>query len=297
MSLRTGVMLARPATPKLLDKLGPIVYTQPKLDGDRCRAVPCDFGYRLVSSQGNSRNAAVPHIVGELTSLAASIFGLDTDTWPELDGELYVHGMSHQQIRSITSRTANIHPKHRLVEYHIFDTCSRWLPQSTRIAAISLFAGHGSKFVKVVNTAKHLNNMDDLIATMNTHLDAGYEGVIVRAIDGEYEAKRSNNLLKMKPVKSGTATILRCIEAISLEGEPKGMLGSFWVSGLDKRNFRVSAGRLNHIERTTAWERRDELVGYIVAFRYLTTTDLGLPREPVAVSVHVCEGGGTVELF
>ena len=65
----------------------------------------------------NSDTEAVPHIKESLekSSLGNVI----------LDGELYSHKLflegGHELIHSIASRTKNLHPRHKELEYHLFD--------------------------------------------------------------------------------------------------------------------------------------------------------------------------------
>ena len=292
MSARTGVMLAKPLTPSLLAEMPTWVIVQAKLDGDRCRAVPyLDGGYTLYSSQGTIRNFAVPHIAARLSALARELWGVDPAGWKVFDGELYIHGVSHQAIRSVVSRTANLHPDSDKLEFHVFDFISdaQQLKRTQDLMTLSNLVGP-SDSIRVVPTFKVPNTMEDIQSAMRQFLDAGYEGVIVRDPLAPYEPKRSSHLLKLKPDRYGEAQCLDFIEAVSLDGDPKGMLGAFLVrcelAGKEKI-FKVGAGKLSHAQRTAFWHSSLNPTCYIIRFRYLALTDDGLPREPVCTRVEV----------
>ena len=107
-----GIMKCVPFEEKRLAKWEPPYICQPKYDGVRCRAVPVPSGYMLLSSEENVI-FSVPHINKVLDKLKG--------TRLELDGELYLHGMSFEEIVSITSRTVNLHPNYKRMNFHIFD--------------------------------------------------------------------------------------------------------------------------------------------------------------------------------
>ena len=110
MPKRAGVMLCYPFEEKRFTKWNDSVIVQPKLDGERARAlismnpifyssevtredsigcydsdclvqIPSDFGTTI-------RNFAIPSLVEE-----AKLFYIKSGLEIELDGELYLHGM------------------------------------------------------------------------------------------------------------------------------------------------------------------------------------------------------------
>ena len=106
-----NIMKCVPFEEKRLAKWQPPYIIQPKYDGFRCRAVPTETGTLLLSSEENIF-FSVPHINEMFDSLKLGT---------ELDGELYAHGMSFNQLSSILSRTVNLHPDYKEVEFHCFD--------------------------------------------------------------------------------------------------------------------------------------------------------------------------------
>lgn len=293
MSQRSGVMLAKPLTERLLAKLPDWVIVQAKLDGDRCRAVPYPNTYSLYSSQETNRDFAVPHIPLCLVAAARHLWPSE-DLWEAFDGELYVHGWSHQQIRSVVSRTANTSPDFYKIQYHVFDIISTHaqLQRAARLMELHRYVEQsGPRFpIRVVPTRKVPNTPESITEAMSYFLRAGYEGVIVRDPYAYYETKRSDGLLKLKPTERAVGQCVEMLEAISLEGEKKEMLGAFVVvcqlEG-DQKVFKVGAGKLTHHQRRQLWKMRSEHKSITVHFRYLTLTDDGLPREPICTHVEV----------
>ena len=123
MGKRSGIMLCYPFEEKRLLKWNPPFIVQPKFDGERCRAAyDEDFGWTLISSELNVHHW-VPHINQAIlfSNIPPSV---------ELDGELYVHGMTFEEIHSVVStQRVSLHPQHHHIQFHIFDIVDTNLPQ------------------------------------------------------------------------------------------------------------------------------------------------------------------------
>ena len=272
---RKGIMLCYPFEEKRLLKWKPPFLVQPKLDGVRCRAVP-DMSslvytgeYKLLSSEENEI-ISVPHINRALKELGA---------WPrELDGELYVHGMSFEDIFSITSREVNLHPNYSEVQYHLFDTVSS-KAQIDRL--LPLYNTH-----PIITVPIHAaNNLEGVLKIYDNILEEGYEGIVVRHIDAPYIRKRSVYMMKFKPKKDDYYTIVGYKEEVSIHGEPKGRLGAITCAGSNGEIFTVGSGLTDEL-REKLWNGRLLLQGKLlhVAYQHLTS-GRGVPRFPVFIEV------------
>lgn len=274
MSKRSGIMLAYPFEEKRLAKWKPPYIVQPKLDGERCRAMPrSGGGYDLLSSEGNVF-ISVPHI-----NEALSKSGL----WPhKLDGELYRHGMAFEDIHSIVSRTVNLHPDYKEMEYHIFDIVNDH-PQIERLSILSEHITVSNPIIKRVtesvpdNFTKLMKRYDDLI-------NEGYEGMVVRHWLAPYVPRRSTFMMKFKPKKDDYYKITGFKEEVSIHGEPKGRLGAVECES-DGQVFSVGSGLTDEL-RETLWNCRDTLPGKLlhVAYQHITSGK-GVPRFPVFLEV------------
>ena len=272
-----NIMKAYPFSEDRLAKWSPPYICQPKYDGIRCRAIPLQTGpnedeYLLVSSEENPI-FSVPHINNVFSSLKLR---------SELDGELYCHGMSFEQITSITSRTVNIHPDNHLIKFHCFDIINE-RPQMHRTVMIENFRDLDPHLI--IAPFYLCESLDDVMRAYDKIIEQGYEGIIVRNIFAQYERKRSTNIMKFKPKQSDTYEIIGTVEEYDKDGNPKDSLGALICNSGDGNTFRVGTG-FSEEHRKSLWDSRDNLPGKVahVQFQHLTTGKQ-VPRFPVFVEV------------
>ena len=290
MSKREGIMLCYPFEEKRLSKWNPPYIIQPKLDGERCRAIWSEtHGYILVSSEFNTI-VSVPHINKALERCYSVA---------ELDGELYTHGLSFSEIHSRVSRTVNLHPNYEEIEFHIFDIINDE-PQSVRLAKLySSVAAIGS--IKIVPQVL-ANTFDEVIDAYNGFLKDGYEGMIVRHHGASYRRSRSPYIMKFKPKKDDYYPIKGYSTELDKNGYIKlGMLGKIICSSgdidlpnlyeypprakLPKGYFGVGSG-LTREQREIYWDKKEQLIGRTCHVAYQNITPgKGVPRFPVFLSV------------
>lgn len=283
--MRNGIMLAHPMSQAKLNKWrNPNeAIAQPKINGNRCRAFKDGDGVvRLYSSEGNEF-VSVPHINEELNELMFS--GM------HLDGELYVHGMKVQKLRSIVSKTTHLDPDYLKVEYHVFDmipgekAISNW-PNLLRLRAVEAWFGNVAwKHIKQVSWVT-LDVEKSLQEVLSHYMRQDYEGIILRNPDGLYEFKRSGNLLKYKPKHRDYYQITGLLQAIDQFGAPKEMLGAVLLRDAEGNSFKAGAGCLTHAERMYAWEDRRSLIGQWAEIVYPELTERGVPFHPVLKNIY-----------
>lgn len=283
MSKRTGIMLAYPFEEKRLAKWKPPYFVQPKFDGDRCRAEPMAGGYLLLSSEENVFYS-VPHINKALEFLWSE--HLLPYPFPELDGELYWHGKTWEEIHSIASRTVNLHPDHENVRFHIFDLANG-KPQFDRLFKLNDLKGQIAVYdlpIEITPTY-YCESFDDVMRRYDQILEDGYEGIVVRHSDAPYIRKRSIYMMKFKPKKEDLYKITGYKEEVSIHGELKGRLGAFICVGSDGNEFSVGSG-LTDDQRAQYWKNRELLPGCIcrVAYQHITSGKK-VPRFPVFIEV------------
>ena len=274
---RTGVMQAKPFEERLLRRMSPIVIVQPKLDGARIRAVWNGSSYVLFSSTGLVVNS-IPTIQKSLNSIAEDI------NYITLDGEAYRPDMKLQQIMRIVSKTTSVDQYQWMLSYHIFDIINArdQLNRVLQLFSIKKIFGNTESLELVPHfPAKQDNWQEYLQKFMEMH----YEGIIIRDANALYTCGKQSCILKVKPTKLDEYRILGCTQAISIGGEPKGMVGAFNLIDSTGNHFQASAGRLNHDERAMWWNKKDELPGKICVVKYLTLTERGVPREPVTMEI------------
>jgi ATP-dependent DNA ligase len=274
---REGIMLCNPATEKAVRRLGDTMFAQPKLNGERCRIEWFHDWPILLSSYGNEFKF-LNHIIEAIHE------HFKYDQKP-LDGELYKHGWSRERIHSAASRKVNENPDTPDLEFHIFDYQSPG-SQWQRINTLVVKKGIGSFEEPLIYVPYTIVTPDNWMEQAYKYTEEGYEGIILRGAIWEYEMKRSTHMLKFKPTEEDEYTILGVYEAISQEGNPKGMVGSFSVYGDDNIEFYVGAGKLTHSERVRYWENRGEIKGSILKVKHeKIKTVNGIPICAVAVEV------------
>lgn len=278
---RKNIQLCYPYESERLRKWGRGPYiVQPKLDGDRCRALINEYGdVTLLSSEENIINS-VPHINEQLRESGLRNI--------ELDGELYVHNAKHQDIHGVVGRTANLHPEFESIEYHIFDIINEKRQAERLLELTHLPTADNIKLVKYFIADDEETIMDTLDACM----EDGYEGIVVRHAGAPYIRRRSTYVMKFKPRREDYYTIVGYVEEYSQYGEPKNALGALILDSgiINERNeldtFNVGSGSfLTRARREELWANRSTLVGAIAHVKYQHLTNRKVPRHPVLVDI------------
>ena len=97
-------------------------------------------------------------------------------------------------------------------------------------------------------------------------IDRGFEGIMVKPINGIYECKRSSLWLKVKPF---IEVSLKVVDTEEGTGRNVGKLGALIVEGTDMDKLiktNVGSG-LTDTDRETFWKAKDKLIGQIVEIR------------------------------
>lgn len=288
MNKRENIMLCYPLEEKRLIKWGPPYIVQPKLDGDRCRCVIDELGgIELISSEGNPRNQSVPHIVKDIQNLLSE--GILSPPI-ELDGELYIHeGGYHELIHGIVSRTRNLHPDYKRAQYHIFDIVDETQPSIFRVKTLEFLRNLPSlgESIRIVFSLT-VPTIQEVLDYVDPMIEQGYEGIIIRRPLAMYERKRSTNIMKFKPRKEDTYSIVDTIEEMSIDGMPKNSLGALvLVSDDGKEAFKVGSGSfLTQDRRKELWKVRDKLPGKTAVIKYQRmSAGRRVPVFPVLIDI------------
>lgn len=275
-------MLCVPLSMDRLKKWDWPVLVQPKLDGVRCLTEVSREGIALRSATGLTISS-VPHIKLDLENTLRYWIRTGSLEPITLDGELYVHGLSFQEIASIVKRDL-LHPRYYEMEYHIFDAFEEFLRGDylTRNSWKHWLNHSATNHLRKVETTS-CSSLEELNEVTSVILAQGYEGIIVRKPDAPYEMKRSYGIMKYKPHKTDIYRIIGKAEEISIQGEPKNSLGAFLVEK-DGLQFKVGTGPiLTKFGRWKLWN--EDLSGKSLRVKYQELSDLGIPRFPVALEI------------
>jgi DNA ligase-1 len=276
-----------PFEEKRLAKWPTPYIVQPKFDGVRCRAIPLMTGprgneYLLLSSEENVIYST-PHINEALSNIQLRA---------ELDGELYCHGMSFEEILSITSRTINFHHNFKEIKFHVFDIVNDQ-PQMRRQLLVDALRGLHPYIA--ISPFWLCESLEDIMRVFDKVIELGYEGIIVRHNMAPYQRKRSTLVMKFKPKKEDeyvitgykeeTSARMPCNPNEETRGVLKDSLGSLQCKSGDGNIFSVGTGFSDEL-RARLWQDRENLIGKVAKVKYQhITSGRKVPRFPVFVEV------------
>lgn len=242
---------------------------QPKYDGVRCTISKDSDGIHIISRKGKPYN--IPHLA----------------KWAEenwrilpLDGELYNHKeLTFQEIISAVKKVSELTEKIKYVVYDrpidclTFDERWRGLVQDLRLFKYDTSPVYTSK-VRLCHT------LDDIMKFHEECVSWGYEGIIIRNLDGEYEyGFRSNDLIKYKHFDTDEFKIVDVEEAT---GRDAGT--AVFVCSCEGGTFNVKPQGTREL-RKSYYGDREKLVGKMVTVQYQGLSDDRKPRFPSALTL------------
>jgi len=263
-------MLAHVYTDQNQIDWGQPVYMQPKLDGVRCI-----FTKDGAFSRTGKRFMNVKHIEEELQELFKQKPNLI------LDGELYNHRLK-DDFEKIISLVRKQKPTdedrseaRRLTQYHVYDyvdgSSFDYKKRQDNLTCSDMYCPsiHYTETIKVATPA--------MIKVLHQRfLDKGYEGSIIR-LNGEYEQKRSKNLLKVKDFSDSEAEITGFVEG---KGKRLGTIGKFIAVDSQGMQFGMPVmDKFKYLQDN--FKEMQTWIGKIATFTYFEKTKRGSYRHPL----------------
>ncbi len=249
------------------------VHVQPKYDGIRCISQP---------GKPNSLVSRKNRPIDTCAHIAQAIRAIDFP-YP-LDGELYVEGLSFQEVTRLVKKYRP--GKTGQVQYFIYDIVAPELTFRERSQMIrNLFNDPKVLDRKcLVRVPTHEITAEFQIAKINTHyLRKGYEGTMVRWGDEGYKINgRSSHLLKNKEFIDITVTIKDVMPMEVYEDQ-----GRFLVE-LDNGITCKPNPKCSFEKRKYILQNPHEFIGTKIELRFFEYMESGVPRFPVAL-VHFNE--------
>lgn len=250
---------------------------QPKLEGIRCmvrKVLPTEVHF--ISREGN-RFLNLEYI--------APYYREILNEGEEADGELYCHGMDFEDISSLVKNPEHREDRERLIKHHCYDLPSKEpIPTIDRLEELEKRCALLPEICPV-EFVQHviLDNEEEFYEAFTGYVEAGYEGIIVRNMEGVYEyGRRSYNLQKYKEFLDEEFLILDVIEG---EGKFKGMAVFVCQSKHNPQDtFRVvMKGRASLKQRHL--QERVYLIGKQITVQYQRLTKIGVPYLPVGIAI------------
>lgn len=243
---------------------------QPKFDGHRCRTKP----NKTLWSRGHKPILQMPHVV---TALIDKFPG----SAPKLDGELYNHELKEdfEKLSSILRQQKTVHPDHELIQYHIYDVDEPDMSFGDRHNLLqTVLKQH--PILKVVET-KLVHNQNEVLAAYEFYVALGYEGLIIRNIEGEYEGKRSYNLQKLKGFRDAEFKIIGIKEG---KGKLMGHAATFTCITSEGSEFEVKmVGDTSILKK--CFEDHSLWEGKLMTVRHVGWTKKKVPKTATGLRI------------
>lgn len=298
------VMLCNKYRGKTIDKFlknTKTILLQPKLDGNRV-VVKYDRGDKSLSFMSRSGKEVKTYnqqIVNDLTAIFTE-YDASLENHPVLkecaniwiDGEImagvFTEGMVLDRNKHILSElmkttAADSEEKNNNV-YYIFSTfltnASGALGTCSELTRYNILRNLDrdydnvrfvpTEIIKVTDkTKEYIDNY------YNQCLSKSYEGSIVKDADCQYELKRTNTWLKVKPEEDADLTLVKMTEG---EGKFVGMCGSIYLEGEIEINGEMinvtgeCGSGFSDEMRQYLWDNQAELIGKTIEIKYMEVT-------------------------
>ena len=273
---RIGCMLGVPYPENKHKVKGPFIATE-KLDGIRRILVKEKGRCRLYSRSGIEDEGLV-EIIEEARYLPNNTV---------YDGELLAIGTYENSIalRQVTNSIANRKGIKTGVSFNIFDIIpldefkkgkSKYNALNRKLLLGAMFGDEGIQYlhddwakmivafdlgykfktIKVVPILGVINTEEEIAELVAPIWERGGEGIMLNTMEGPYEIKRSNNLLK---VKYNESLDLKVVDMLEGTNKYKGMMGALIV---DYKGYRVGVGSgFSDEERQRFWDNPEEIIG------------------------------------
>lgn len=246
----------------------PHVHIQPKLDGIRCIAKADGLW-----SRNGELIVGAPHIYEKLKPLFEKTPDL------VLDGELYNHDLK-DNFNAIVScvkkkkpTAADLKVSEESIQYWVYDLPSHDGHFNERFEALTSIMAEADNHFVVTDTLLIATSLVDKHAS--EWIELGYEGAMVR-LDGKYEGKRSNSLIKWKEFQDEEFPIVDIVEG---DGNRTGMAARVVLSLPNGETFK--AGMIGNEEycRQLLLDK-DQHIGKMGTVVFQNYTPDGVPRFP-----------------
>lgn len=266
-------------------------YASPKLDGIRC-----------VIKDGVALSRSLKPIPNKFIQEWVANNGFLNG----LDGELIVGNPCDQNVMQTTTSGVMSRDGEPDFKYHVFDYWSapseKWEDRLRDILSAQAHGSLSSRCEVVPQVLVH--NEEELLAYEKEVLTQGYEGVMLRSVDGFYKYGRSTlkegYLLKLKRFADGEAEIIGVEELqhnhnqarvgelgqTVRSSEKAGLVGGNTLGALVVKDletgvtFNIGTGFTSAL-RNELWAKRESLVGQIVKYKHFPTGVVEAPRFPV----------------
>lgn len=246
-------------------------FAQPKLNGVRCLATRTEQGVEF-----KSRNGKIYYNLDHLAEILCTIM----EVGQEVDGELYSHTMTFQEIVSLVRKQKEKPKGIKGIQFWLYDMPDEELPFKDRLDNLNqLLIGIREHLVPVSTT--EVEKEEALFELHREFMELGYEGTMIRNKDGLYKYNhRSVDLLKYKDFTDEEFEIIGGKEGT---GKAEGQC-IFRCKVSEGKEFDVRCVGSNE-DREEQFRNLDSYVGKMLTVRFQNFSDEGIPIFPVGLTV------------
>jgi DNA ligase-1 len=234
---------------------------------------------------------------------------LSNDLFNDFHYEIYVGNITDQDLCRNTTSALNSHEGEPSINLMVFDLLRSSLPYQARLYELETrLRNLAFENVKLVDWVMCYSE-DHLLDLETMWLEQGYEGVIVRTLDGGYKegkvGKTNPISTRIKRFTDSEAVVTALVEAEENLNEKqinelgvsfrsshqenkigKSSVGSLICTDvLTGNEITVGPGAMTHAERDTFWLNPDTIVGKTIKYKSFMKGVKNLPRFPTYLSI------------
>ena len=231
----------------------------------------------------------LPYIPDEIINMMA-------EEGVALDGELYLPGYGINEINSFIKNTEL--PQHYKLQFWLYDICIENMTAKNRQNHIDDFLLGKVHRSNIHTKEEHLNNTDRLVVLPNfdcsnineailrrdAFISLGFEGLVIRKTDAEYQfgGRRNNSMLKFKKKEDGLFTIVDIVP----EGIKRSNLGKFVLKNDINDELFECTYNAPHSAQEEILVNKDKYIGRCALVEYMERSGVNqLPFHAKAVKI------------
>ena len=247
-------------------------YVQPKLNGARCLIKKLNHAMRA-TSRGGKEYRAIEAIKESLMDAM--------DTFDILDGELYNHELSFQEIMTAIKNETDLDINLSRIQYWVYDLAMEGLFFDERYKIISQMVAYADSDSIVLVPTYLVHNEQELAERHAEFTAQGFEGTMIRNTDGVYKFKhRSVDLQKYKDFQDAEFEIVDGAEGVGLSAGQC----VFVCKTHDDKLFSVRCIGPNSV-REEQWINLQSYKRKHLKVKFQNYSDDGIPIFPVGIEV------------
>lgn len=252
------------------------IRSEPKLDGLRCIAVKHNKEVKLFTRSGS--------LIETLPTIKAALENAEYDNFV-FDGECL--GKTWNDTASVMMSYKSTKDDKDMI-YHVFDAMhfNDWKNQESSMPLIDRIALVANTLNKVNSDkilqvpGKTVHNENELLTFYAEALKNGHEGIMLKILESPYQFKRTNAVLKLKPVATTELVIVGHYEG-NRGSKHEGLWGGFEAMSSNGVVTKVGGGFSDKIRAEVQVSGPDSFIGKVVECEYQPdpTTDDGFTSD------------------